>query len=78
MQQIQDRNSKIRFLQSLQKGTATISDLLPPKVVVWQQYMDEPQICISPLGEVSTEVEIGQTQAVGKENLINVIVILSR
>ena len=44
---LNSRIDKIRFLQNMKDGKATIQELMPIKVELWKQYIDEPDIYIN-------------------------------
>jgi hypothetical protein len=57
--QLHSRLDKIKFLKNIKEGKATINELIPLKLEMWQQYMDEPGIYINEVtGEQITTAEM--------------------
>ena len=47
MKQINTRTEKKNFLNMLKQGKATVCELLPYKLELWTQYIDDPDIFIN-------------------------------
>ncbi len=76
--QLNSRTDKIKFLQNIQQGKATIQELLPVKVELWKQYSDEPDKYINEkTGQIISNAEMEQKEK-HKGNNILFVTILQR
>lgn len=73
---LNSRSEKIKFLQQLKEGKATIQELMPLKVELWKQYLDEPHTYINEsTGEEITAHQMQEKQSNKKDNVLFVTVL---
>ncbi len=69
--QLNSRTDKIKFLQNIKEGKTTIQELMPVKVGIWKQYIDEPDIYIDEkTGEEITAAEMDVKEKTKAGNIL--------
>ncbi len=75
--QLNSRIDKIKFLQKIKEGKATIQELMPLQVEIWEQYIDEPDIYIDEkTGNEITAAEMEAKEKTKGNNIIFITVLL--
>jgi len=74
--QLNSRMDKIKFLQNIKEGKTTIQELMPLKVELWKQHVDEPDIFISEsTGEQITAAEMEVKEKTKAGNILFVTIV---